>query len=155
MQLTLFSDYSLRILLYLAANPAERVTLPEISVAYGISQHHLVKVTQRLIEEGWVESTRGRGGGLCLACEPSDINIGKVVRVTEPHMNMAECFDPVSNTCPIDGVCGLKKVLLRAREAFLEELDRHTLADFKRKAPLLTQLWNRRLDEDRKGRADA
>ncbi|MFZ5897046.1 MAG: RrF2 family transcriptional regulator [Myxococcota bacterium] len=155
MQLTLFSDYSLRILLYLAAHHGERVALPEISAAYGISQHHLVKVVQRLIEEGWIESTRGRGGGLTLACEPRDINVGKVVRVTEPHMNIAECFDSVSNTCPIDGVCGLKKALTRAREAFLEELDRHTLADFVPRAPILIKLWNRRLDQERGGRARA
>ena len=153
MQLTLFSDYSLRILLYLAAHPGERVALPEISAAYGISQHHLVKVVQRLLEEGWLESTRGRGGGLTLAVPPSDINVGKVVRVTEPHMNIAECFDSFSNTCPIDGACGLKKTLVRAREAFLAELDGHTLADFVPKSPALIKLWNRRLEQERAGRA--
>ena len=73
MQLTLFSDYSLRILLYLAAHPGERVALPEISAAYGISQHHLVKVVQLLLVEGWIERTRGRGGGLTLAVPPSTV----------------------------------------------------------------------------------
>ena len=147
MQLTLFSDYSLRILLYLTMHRARRVALPEISSAYGISQNHLVKVVQRLIEEGWVESVRGRGGGLRLACEPSQINVGAVVRVTEPHLNLVECFDQRTNTCPIDPACGLKKVLVRAQAAFMQELDRHTLADFAPRAPALIQLWQRKLAE--------
>lgn len=146
MQLTLFSDYSLRVLLYLGANRDRRVTLPEISAAYGISQHHLVKVVQRLLEEGWVESTRGRGGGLTLGCDPAEINVGKVVRATEPHMNLVECFDSVSNTCPIEGACGLRKALARAQEAFFEELDRHTLLDFAPRAPQLIKLWKERLE---------
>jgi Rrf2 family transcriptional regulator, nitric oxide-sensitive transcriptional repressor len=145
MQLTLFSDYSLRILLYLTAHRGRRVALPEISAAYGISQNHLVKVVQRLIEEGWVESTRGRGGGLVLAREPADINVAAVVRVTEPHMNLVECFDARTNTCPIDPACGLKKVLLRAQEAFMKELEQHTLADFAPRAPALIKLWQQKL----------
>jgi Rrf2 family transcriptional regulator, nitric oxide-sensitive transcriptional repressor len=145
MQLTLFSDYSLRILLYLTMHPGRRVALPEISAAYGISQNHLVKVVQLLIEQGWVESARGRGGGLSLAREPRDINVGSVVRVTEPHMNLVECFDAATNTCPIDAACGLKNVLLRARAAFLQELDGHTLADFAPRAPALIKLWQKKL----------
>lgn len=147
MQLTLFSDYSLRILLYLTAHRGRRVTLPEISAAYGISQNHLVKVVQRLIEEGWVESARGRGGGLSLAREPSQINIATVVRVTEPHLNLVECFDAVTNTCPIDPACGLKRVLVRAQEAFFKELEQHTLADFLPRAPALIKLWQIKLDQ--------
>jgi Rrf2 family transcriptional regulator, nitric oxide-sensitive transcriptional repressor len=145
MQLTLFSDYSLRILLYLTMHRGRRVALPEISAAYGISQNHLVKVVQLLIEQGWVESVRGRGGGLSLSREPSDIDVASVVRVTEPHMNLVECFDAQSNTCPIDPVCGLKKVLLAARAAFFAELEGHTLADFAPRAPALIQLWQRNL----------
>lgn len=145
MQLTLFSDYSLRILLYLTMHRGRRVALPEISAAYGISQNHLVKVVQRLIVEGWVESTRGRGGGLSLAREPADINVATVVRITEPHMNLVECFDAKTNTCPIDPACGLKKALLRAQEAFLKELEQHTLADFAPRAPALIKLWQRQL----------
>jgi Rrf2 family nitric oxide-sensitive transcriptional repressor len=147
MQLTLFSDYSLRILLYLTAHRGCRVQLSEISAAYGISQNHLVKVVQLLVEQGWVESVRGRGGGLSLACEPSNINVATVVRSTEPHMNLVECFDPRTNTCPIDPACGLKKALLRARDAFLAELERYTLADFVSRGPALIKLWNRHLQE--------
>lgn len=147
MQLTLFSDYSLRILLYLTAHRGCRVPLSEISRAYGISQNHLVKVVQLLIEQGWVESVRGRGGGLSLACEPGDINVATVVRLTEPHMNLVECFDPKTNTCPIDPACGLKKALVRARDAFLAELECYTLADFVSRGPALIKLWNRQLQE--------
>jgi len=146
MQLTLFSDYSLRILLYLTMHRDRRVALPEVSAAYGISQHHLVKVVQRLIEEGWVESVRGRGGGLSLARDPADINVGHVVRITEPHLNLVECFDAATNSCPIDAACGLKKALLRAREAFFNELSQHTLADFAPRAPALIKLWKRQLE---------
>lgn len=146
MQLTLFSDYSLRILLYLTMHRERRVALPEIAAAYGISQNHLVKVVQRLIEEGWVESVRGRGGGLSLAREPGDINVATVVRTTEPHLNLVECFDAATNTCPIDPACGLKRALLRAQEAFFKELEQHTLADFAPRAPALIKLWQRKLD---------
>jgi Rrf2 family nitric oxide-sensitive transcriptional repressor len=147
MQLTLFSDYSLRILLYLTAHRGRRVPLPEISGAYGISQNHLVKVVQRLIEKGLVESVRGRGGGLCLAREPGDINIAAVVRATEPHLNLVECFDARTNTCPIDPACGLKKALVRAQNAFFSELAQYTLADFTSRGPALIQLWQRKLNE--------
>lgn len=145
MQLTLFSDYSLRILLYLTMHPGRRVPLPEISAAYGISQNHLVKVVQLLIEQGWVESVRGRGGGLSLAREPAEINVATVVRLTEPHMNLVECFDPEINTCPIDPACGLKNVLKRAREAFMQELEKYTLAEFAPRGPALIKLWRRQL----------
>lgn len=147
MQLTLFSDYSLRVLLYLAAHRDRRVALREISAAYGISQHHLVKVVQRLIEEQLVESVRGRGGGLSLARAPSDISVAAVVRLTEPHLNLVECFDARTNTCPIDPACGLKKALQRAQEAFFAELERYTLADFTARGPALIKLWQRKLKE--------
>jgi Rrf2 family nitric oxide-sensitive transcriptional repressor len=145
MQLTLFSDYSLRVLLYLSSHRERRVALPEISAAYGISQNHLVKVVQRLIEEGFVESVRGRGGGLRLVREPRDINVAAVVRLTEPHLNLVECFDARTNACPIDAACGLKKALVRAQEAFFAELEKYSLADFTARGPALIQLWQRKL----------
>jgi len=145
MQLTLFSDYSLRTLLYLASHRDRRVAVSEISSAYGISQHHLVKVVQRLIEAGLVVSVRGRGGGLTLGREPKDINVGRVVMITEPHLNLVECFDSSTNTCPIDKACGLKGALVKAREAFLGELNKYSLADFAPRAPALIKLWQRQL----------
>ena len=147
MQLTLFSDYSLRILLYLSMHRARRVTVPEISAAYGISQNHLVKVVQLLITEGLVESTRGRGGGLTLAKEPADINVAAVVRRTEPHLDLVECFDAKTNTCPIDGACGLKLALVQAQRAFFAELEKYTLATFAPRAPALITLWKRQMKE--------
>lgn len=145
MQLTQFSDYALRLLLYLTAHPDRWVSLPEVSRAYGVSQNHLAKVTQQLQELGFVESSRGRNGGLRLAKPPAGINVGSVVRATEPHMNLVECFDARSNTCPIDAACGLKGALFAAQKAFLRELDRFTLADFAPRAPALIKLWNRNL----------
>lgn len=147
MKLTLFSDYSLRVLLYLATNGERLITLAEISQAYGISQHHVVKVVQHLVEEGFVESTRGRGGGIRLAKSPAAINVGALVRMTEPGLELVECFDRRMNTCPIDSACGLKHVLEDAQSAFFDVLDRHTLADFVPRAPALLKLWRRNLNE--------
>jgi Rrf2 family transcriptional regulator, nitric oxide-sensitive transcriptional repressor len=147
MQLTLFSDYSLRVLLYLSTHHDRRVPLPEISAAYGISQHHLVKVVQRLVEEGLVESVRGRGGGLRLGRPPRDINVAAVVRMTEPNLTLVECFDARTNACPIDAACGLKAALVRAQNAFFAELERYTLADFSSRGPALIQLWRRNLKQ--------
>jgi Rrf2 family nitric oxide-sensitive transcriptional repressor len=142
-QLTRFSDYSLRVLLYLAAHDDRLVSVDEVSRAYGVSKHHLVKVVQRLVDEDLVASTRGRGGGLRLNQRPADINVGAVVRVTEPHFDLVECFDREANTCPIDSACGLKGVLRSAQRAFLEVLDGSTLADFVPRAPQLIRLWRR------------
>ncbi|MDQ2647795.1 MAG: Rrf2 family transcriptional regulator [Myxococcota bacterium] len=147
MQLTLFSDYSLRILLYLTAHRERVVPLPEISRAYGVSQNHLIKVMQLLVAEGLIESVRGRNGGVRLSREPSEINVAAVVRATEPHLDLVECFNPETNRCPIDAACGLKGALLKARAAFLSELERYTLADFAPRAPALIQLWRSNLQE--------
>jgi Rrf2 family nitric oxide-sensitive transcriptional repressor len=145
MKLTLFSDYSLRVLLYLSANRERLITVREISRAYGISQHHLVKVVQHLVEKGFVESTRGRGGGIRLAQAPAAINVGALVRMTEPGLELVECFDRRTNTCPIDQACGLKHVLENAQSAFFDVLDQHTLADFSARSPALIKLWRRKL----------
>jgi Rrf2 family nitric oxide-sensitive transcriptional repressor len=153
MQLTLFSDYSLRILLYLSMHRGRLVSLPEMTDAYDISKHHLVKVVGRLIELRLIESVRGRGGGLRLAQEPAAINVAAVVRQTEPHLNLVECFDAHSNTCPIDAACGLKRALLAAQAAFFAELERYTLADFAQRRPALVALWQ--LNLKGRGRVDA
>ena len=108
MHLTYFSDYALRTVLYLGCHPGRLVSVDEVSRAYGISRHHLVKVVQTLTEIGVVESQRGRGGGMQLAKDPSEINIGWLIRSTEPHFNLVECFDPAANQCPIAPACGLK-----------------------------------------------
>jgi len=140
-QLTQFSDYSLRLLLYLAAHPDRLVPIDEVSRAYGVSHHHLVKIVQLLVDRQLVASTRGRGGGLRLNRQPADINVGALVRITEPHFDLVECFDRTTNTCPIEPACGLKQVLRDARRAFLDVLDGRTLADFLPRAPELIRLW--------------
>jgi len=127
--LTLHADYSLRVLLYLAARPGSLVSTQEVSEAYGISKHHLVRVVQTLNKEGFVEVKPGRTGGISLARQPSEIALGKVFRVSEPDFHLVECFNKDENTCPIAPACGLKGVLYEAREAFLAVLDKYTLAD--------------------------
>ena len=147
MQLTQFTDYSLRVLLYLAAHPDRVVPLQEISRSYGVSHHHLVKVVRGLAEQGAVESVRGRTGGVRLAKAPRELNVGALVRATEPHLDLVECFDAETNTCPIDGVCGLKGVLRQATSAFLHVLDGHSLADFQPRAAALLMVWRRHQED--------
>lgn len=145
MQLTQFSDYALRILLYLGAQPDESgdtlVALADISRAYDISYHHLSKVAQQLAALGYIDTVRGRTGGIRLARPPAEINLGEVVRATEPHFNLVECFDPATNTCPIVPACGLVKVLVEARKQFLAVLDGYSLADILTKKRELIRLW--------------
>jgi Rrf2 family nitric oxide-sensitive transcriptional repressor len=127
--LTLHADYSLRVLLYLAAHPERLVSTQEVSEAYGISKNHLVRVVQSLGRHGFIDVRPGRAGGLCLAREPSEISLGQVFRVTEPDFHVVECFDKDTNTCPIAPACGLRGMLVEARDAFLAVLDRYTVAD--------------------------
>jgi Rrf2 family nitric oxide-sensitive transcriptional repressor len=144
MQLTLFSDYALRVALYLATHPQRLVAVAEISAAYGISHAHLVKVAQRLTELGIVQAVRGRSGGIRLARLPAAIQVGALVRATEPHFNLVECFDRRTNTCPIDPVCALKNALYQAKESFLATLDGYTLADLLPQPEALVKVWTKR-----------
>ena len=129
MQLTLYSDYSLRVLIYLGVRPKHQATITEIAQSYKVSRNHLVKVVHNLGNMGYIITTRGRGGGLQLAMAPEQINIGEVVRKTEPNFDLVECFDEETNTCPISPACALIKALKLARKAFLGVLDQYTLAD--------------------------
>ena len=142
MHLTKFSDYSLRLLLYLALNEGRTVSVAEVSRAYKVSPHIMVKVVQLLVEQGLVSSVRGRKGGLRLNRAPAQINVGRLIRTTEPTWDLVECFDMARNTCPIEPACGLKSALKRAQRAFLGVLDEHTLADFLPRAPSLIRLLN-------------
>jgi Rrf2 family nitric oxide-sensitive transcriptional repressor len=128
--LTLFSDYGLRLAIYLGCHPDRAVSVEEVGKAFGVSRNHLVRVVQRLTEVGAVATQRGRGGGMRLAKAPAEINVGWLVRQTEPHFHLVECFDPDTNTCPIAPACGLKPALARARQAFLNVLDEYTLDHF-------------------------
>ncbi len=128
MKLSLFTDYSLRVLMF-AALKAESFSLSEVAESYDISRHHLVKVVNYLAKLGYLETRRGRGGGIALGMQPEDIRIGMVVRRTEDSPFIVECFDKQHNTCPINGSCRLKGALAQAVNAFYETLDRHTLRD--------------------------
>lgn len=148
MRLTRYSDYSLRVLMYLAARPGHTATIAEISRAYGISKAHLMKVVHELGRTGFLTTMRGRGGGLHLARTPDEIRVGDVVRQTEDPMDLVECFDPATSQCRIERICALRGALDEALEAFLSTLDGYTLADLvrRRRAPLLALLSTPRSD---------
>ena len=129
MQLTLYTDYSLRVLIYLGSNPQRMATITDIARSYGISRNHLVKVVHNLATQSFIHTSRGRGGGIVLARSPTEINIGDVVRHTEVNFHLVECFDHEHNTCPIAAACFLKGALYEAQRAFVAVLDRYTLAD--------------------------
>jgi len=129
MKLTAFTDYSLRVLVYLAAAPERRATIAEICEAYDIKPNHLMKVVQQLGRNGWVETTRGKGGGVRLARPAREILVGHVVRDAEGVSLPAECFADDQSDCAIVRCCRLKGVLAEALESFYAVLDRYTLAD--------------------------
>ncbi len=132
MKLTDYTDYSLRVMLYLALRGEELATIQEISDAYGISKNHLMKVVQRLGELGWVDTIRGRNGGLRLAPTSLTLSVGEVVRHTENDFALVACFGGEQverRTCVIEPHCRLKHALWAAREAFLAELDGYTIGE--------------------------
>ncbi len=129
MRLTLYTDYSLRVLLYLALNAERTVTITELADFYQISRNHLVKVVHELGLSGFILTARGKKGGIRLARPADQIVIGEVVRTTEPDFDLLECFNPTVDQCRITHSCRLKSVLFGARNNFLGELDKHTLAD--------------------------
>lgn len=129
MRLTLHTDYALRMLMLLALEPGELHTIASVAQRYRISRNHLMKVAQTLIQAGFVESVRGRHGGLKLGMDPVQIKIGAVVRATEDSFSLVECFDRRRCTCVVMPACGLRKPLDEAVAAFLSVLDGATLAD--------------------------
>ena len=129
MQLTLFTDYSLRVLVYLGAHPDRLCTISETAGAYGISVNHLMKVVNRLSSVGYVETVRGKGGGMRLSRVPKMINIGDVVRHMEDSFDIVECFNEGRQDCPLLPACTLRSVVADAHRNFMATLDRHTLRD--------------------------
>jgi Rrf2 family nitric oxide-sensitive transcriptional repressor len=127
MQLTKFSDYALRVLMYAHAAGDRRVTIEEMAASYRISRAHLMKVVNALTRAGYLTAVRGRSGGLTLARPAEAIRLGEVVRSTEPDFALVECF-AAGNQCAITGCCRLPGVLSQALAAFLDALDRHTVA---------------------------
>jgi len=127
MQLTRFSDYALRVLMFAHAADGRLVTIEEMAGSYRISRAHLMKVVNALTRAGYLTAVRGRAGGVRLARPADQIRLGDVVRATEPDFALVECFS-TGNQCVIDGCCRLPVVLRRALRAFLAELDDHTIA---------------------------
>lgn len=127
MQLTAFSDYSLRVLMYAHAAGSRLVTIDEMASAYDISRAHLMKVVNTLTRTGFLSGVRGRAGGVRLARPASEIRLGDVIRATEPDFALVECMSD-REKCVIGGCCRLPTILRRAMAAFLAECDRHTLA---------------------------
>lgn len=128
MRLTHFTDYSLRVLIYLALKGDERSTITEIADRFSISRNHLMKVVQELSHRGYITAIRGKHGGLLLKREPESIGVGELVRQFENDFTLVECFGE-NNQCTITPACQLRFILQDALSAFFDVLDRYTLAD--------------------------
>ncbi|MDF2467306.1 MAG: Rrf2 family transcriptional regulator [Ramlibacter sp.] len=128
MRLTSLTDYAMRLLIHLAQHPDRLCTIAEIAQVYGISEAHLMKITHQLGLAGWIETVRGKGGGMRLARAPKDIVLGDVVRSMESDFSLVECFSTGGN-CMLTGNCGLTGVLEGALNSFMRYLDGYTLAD--------------------------
>lgn len=136
MQFTRFTDYSLRTLMYLGMHPERLCTVKEIAEHHGISQNHLVKVVHNLSKLGYIESTKGKGGGICLLKKPEKINLRDLIIQIEPNLTIVECFNKKTNTCHITKTCGLRGILKEALDAFTDTLSHYTLADTIKKPEL-------------------
>jgi len=128
-RLTAYTNYALRTLVYCALHPNQLVRIQDIADAHGISRAHLLKAARQLGQLGFLENVRGRAGGVRLGMTPEDIVIGEVVRHTEGDLEIVECFNAGTNTCPLIGVCKLSNLFRNGLRAFLAELDKVTLAD--------------------------
>lgn len=129
MKLTLFTDYSFRLLIQAAVFEPELVTIASAAKSYGISRHHLTKIANELVRGGFMTATRGRNGGLKLARPAKSINVAEVVRYCESSAPLVECFDHKTNKCAITPQCSLKTILTAAEGAFYAVLASHSLAD--------------------------
>ena len=129
MRLTQQTSYSIRILLYCAANPDSNSRIKDIAATYSISELHLFKIMHVLVESGFVETIRGRNGGIRLARPANAISIGEVVRATESNFFLTDCFDTTNRDCPLVDSCGVNRILAEALRAFFSVLDSYTIAD--------------------------
>lgn len=128
MRLTTMTDYAMRLLMYVGEHPGRLCTISEIAQAYNISEPHLMKITHQLGRHGWIETVRGKHGGMRLAIAPENINLGAVVRDTENDMSLVECLG-ANNSCVLSGRCRLTAIVDAALQQFLQHLDSYSLAD--------------------------
>jgi len=140
MRVTLHTDYALRMLAFIAVHPAGYCTVNDVADAYNLSRHHLMKVAQRLRQSGFIETTRGRAGGIRLALTPDKLNIGAVVRATEDDFALVECMQNDGGACVITGACQMKDMFVEALTAYLTVLDRYTLGHVMHNRALLRRL---------------
>ena len=140
MRLTTFSDYTLRVLMFLAVERDRLATIPEIAAAYGISENHLMKVVHQLARSGVIESVRGKGGGIRLMRDPAEIRLGQIVRTSEGPSAIVECLSDQPEACKIVPACRLAPILVRAFNALYETLDEYSLADLVNKPDQANQL---------------
>lgn len=129
MNLSKFSDYSFRILIYLAHNQDKLCTVEELADNLKISEHHLKKIVHRLGKTEYVISSKGRNGGIKLGMEPKDINLGKILIITEDSLNLSECFSSAKHSCAPSSKCKLKIILASSINSFIDELSKYTLQD--------------------------
>lgn len=129
MKLTTFSDYTLRVLMYLAVERDGLATITEIAAAYGISDNHLMKVVHQLARAGVIETVRGKGGGIRLLQDPADIRLGQIVRASEGNSPIVECLSGEAGGCRITPACRLAPILVRAFDTLYQTLDEYSLAD--------------------------
>lgn len=129
MRLTRHSDYALRVLMLLALEPDKHHTVELVAARYRVSRTHMNKVVQTLAQAGFVDSLRGRGGGIRIARGAEEINLGEVVRATEDNFHIVECFSGGASSCVVTPACGLRAPLREAMAAFFGVLDRYSLAD--------------------------
>lgn len=129
MYLSKFTDYSFRILMYLGNNPDKLSTVDELSSILGLSTHHVKKIVYKLSTNNYILSLKGRNGGIKLGMDPKDINLGKLLEITEDNLDILECFSIENNTCSLNNCCKLKPIINDALESFKLELSKYTLAD--------------------------
>lgn len=145
LRLTAYTNYALRTLMYCALHPNQLVRIQDVAEAHGISKAHLLKAARQLGQLGYLENVRGRAGGVRLGRPPEKIIIGEVVRHTEGDLEVVECFNAATNTCPLIGVCKLSTLFRAGLRGFFSELDKVTLADIISNGPVLLE----RLEQNR------
>jgi len=139
MHLTTFSDYTMRVMMYLGIQHGQLVKISDIAQAYKISENHLMKVVHHLAQRGYIETVRGKGGGLRLVLEPSAVNIGEMIRISEGDTPLLPCLGP-NGTCSIQSSCKLMGILREAQVALYAVLDKYTLVDLLQQEESLSRI---------------